>query len=454
MTVHELILSQAAVAYGGTLLYPDCQFRSVSTDSRTLAAGDLFVALRGEAFDAHLFLKQAATRASGFVVQYPEKQLDIPQWVVPDTTLALGQLAVLARQQFDGPLIAITGSCGKTTVKEMLARILNCAAPVLATSGNLNNHIGVPKTLLALAPEHRFAVVEMGASAAGEIDYLVTLAKPTIAVITNVAPAHVEGFGSLAGVAAAKGEIYRGLDASATAVLNLDEPWTEQWRKRLPCLETVTFSIDKCDADVYASDIRLDMRGCAGFILHLHDEQLPVQLQISGRHNVNNALAATACALAAGMDATAIAAGLEATPAVAGRMEFKAGIEQCQVIDDSYNANPGSVKAAIDLLAELDGRRLLVLGDMAELGADARRLHREVGEYARDNNIDMLLATGELCAHAVAGFGAGAQSFNSKAELCGSLVKELRAGVTVLVKGSRSASMDEVVKQITSRGNA
>ena len=454
--MHNLTLSQAAVAYGGTLLYPDCRFSRVSTDSRTMVAGDLFVALRGESFDAHLFLKQAADKAIGLVVQYPDKQLDVPQWVVPDTILALGQLAALARQQFDGPLVALTGSSGKTTVKEMLASIFGCVAPVLATKGNLNNHIGVPKTLLALEAEHRFAVLELGASAPGEIAYLASLVKPTIALVTNVLPAHVEGFGSLAGVAAAKGEIYRSLDASGVAVLNLDEPWSEQWQKALPCLETVTFSIDQSEADVYASDIRLDVEACAGFNLHINGDklaaqistELPVQLHIPGRHNVNNAVAAAACAVAAGLEITTIAAGLESVAAVAGRMEYKPGIKQSRVIDDSYNANPGSVKAAIDVLAGLQGRRILVLGDMAELGAEADKLHRDVGEYARQQGIDVLMASGELCAYAVESFGARGHLFNDKAALVERLVTELRAGVTVLVKGSRSAAMDEVVEQI------
>ena len=461
MTVHNLTLSQAAVAYGGTLLFPDCQFSSVSTDSRTLSAGDLFVALRGESFDAHLFLKQAAIKAIGLVVQYPDKQIDIPQWVVPDTILALGQLAAMARQQFDGPLVALTGSSGKTTVKEMLASIFGCVAPVLATKGNLNNHIGVPQTLLALEAEHRFAVLELGASAPGEIAYLASLAKPTIAVVINVLPAHVEGFGSLAGVAAAKGEIYRSLDASGTAVLNLDEPWSAQWQKTLPCLKTVTFSIDQSEADVYASDIRLDVDGCAAFNLHIDGDkslaqipsELPVQLHIPGRHNVSNALAAAACAMAAGIEITTITAGLESVSAVAGRMEYKPGIKQSRVIDDSYNANPGSVKAAIDVLAGLQGRRILVLGDMAELGAEADKLHRDVGKYACQKGVDVLMACGELCAYAVQGFGADGQHFDDKAALIESLIAELSIGVTVLIKGSRSAAMEEVVDQIVTVEN-
>jgi len=454
MTVREMTLSQAAVAYGGTLLYPDCRFSQVSTDSRTLAAGELFVALRGANHDAHLFLKDAADKACGLVVQYPDKRLDKPQWVVPDTVLALGQLATLARQQFDGPLIALTGSSGKTTVKEMLASILACVAPVLATRGNLNNHIGVPKTLLALENEHRYAVLEMGASGPGEIAYLVSLARPTIALVNNVMPAHVAGFGSLAGVAAAKGEIYAGLGPNGTAVINLDEPWAEGWRAQLPCMNVVTFSLEQEHADVRASDIRLDYRGNAAFVLHVPDQQLPVSLPVPGHHNVANALAAAACALAAGAPSITIAAGLEATRTVAGRMEFKSGPRGSVIIDDSYNANPGSMKAAIDVLGALEGRRLLVLGDMAELGPEAPDLHREVGEYARDAGIEQLAATGPLCKEVVAGFGARGQWYPDRSALVRHLRATLDAGTTALVKGSRSAAMDEVVKQLVDKGRA
>lgn len=449
MTARELTLSDAAVAFGGTLLYPDCRFSSVSTDSRTLATGDVFVALRGESYDAHHFLKAVASRAGGLVVQYPDKQLDIPQWVVPDTTQALGQLAILARQQFSGPLIAITGSSGKTTVKEMLAAILRCRGPVLATVGNLNNHFGVPKTLLSLRPEHRFAVIEMGASAAGEIDYLTHLARPSVAVVNNVLPAHVEGFGSIAGVAAAKAEIYRGLDANGTAILNLDEPWVRDWRADLTCLNTLTFSVSRDDADLRAANVELDIQGCAAFQLRFGGASTPVRLSIPGRHNVGNALAAAACAVAVGTDLADVAAGLEALAPVAGRMQVRKGGNQSQVIDDSYNANPGSVKAAIDVLASLDGVRVLVLGDMAELGAEAARLHREVGAYARAQGIEKLFAVGALSANTVAGFGGDARLFEDKQALGEYLLADLKRGVTVLVKGSRSAGMEAIVQLIT-----
>jgi UDP-N-acetylmuramoyl-tripeptide--D-alanyl-D-alanine ligase len=322
----------------------------------------------------------------------------------------------------------------------------------LATAGNLNNHIGVPKTLLKLSSEHLFAVIEMGASAAGDIGYLASLAQPNISLITNIMPAHVEGFGSIAGVAAAKAEIYQALDAAGIAVVNLDEPWSKQWQKQLSGRQILTFAVDKGKADVWASEISLTSGGCAAFILHTPTGQQAIQLTVPGLHNVSNALAAAACATAVDMDVDRIADGLAELPAVAGRLEFKPGLRQCQVIDDSYNANPGSVKAAIDLLAELPGRKIMVLGDMAELGSHGKQLHREVGEYAQFKNIDLLLATGELCAFAIAGFGRGARHFVDKISLSKYLREQLGPGVIVLIKGSRRARMDELVKEITGEG--
>ncbi|MGK2915234.1 MAG: UDP-N-acetylmuramoyl-tripeptide--D-alanyl-D-alanine ligase, partial [Porticoccaceae bacterium] len=445
------------LAHGGTLLYPDCHFRSVSTDTRSLQAGDLFVALRGERFDAHRFLASAARQACGLVVERPDKNLVIPQWVVPDTTLALGQLAALARDQFTGTLVAITGSSGKTGVKNMVAAILRHSGPVLATRGNLNNHIGVPLTLFELAAEHRFAVIEMGASGPGEIAYLCRIARPSVAMINNVLPAHVEGFGSIAGVAAAKGEIYRGLSAAGVAVLNLDEPWGAEWRQNLPCVNTLTFSAAGRTADFTARDVVLDSEGRASFTLSTPQGEISVQLRVAGRHNLGNALAAAACAAAAGAGLGHIAAGLAAVTPAAGRMEFKHGRGGSRIIDDSYNANPGSVKAAIDSLAGFAGRRLLVLGDMAELGILAKSLHREIGRHAAEQKIDQLWAVGPLSACAVDTFGVQGRHFADKRSLTTALVsllaeKDGAEAVTVLVKGSRSAGMEDIVNAITTTG--
>ncbi|MBL4781359.1 MAG: UDP-N-acetylmuramoyl-tripeptide--D-alanyl-D-alanine ligase [Porticoccaceae bacterium] len=448
MTTMTLSLSQAALTYGGTLLYPDCHFSRICTDTRALANGDLFVALRGVNFDAHQFLESAALKACGMVVERPDKRLAIPQWVVPNTTQALGQLAALARNAFSGPLIGITGSGGKTTVKEMLAVILRCKGEVLATAGNLNNHIGVPQTLLKLQPEHQYAVIEMGASAAGEIDYLCSIARPTIAVVSNVMPAHVAGFGSLAGVASAKGEIYRGLDKSGTAILNLDEPWYEQWRTGAHGTQSLSFSVDNKAADFYASAVQFDTAACASFTLHSPLGEIEIQLAIAGAHNISNALAAAACAVAAGADLVSIGAGLAAMAAAPGRMESKAGRHGARIIDDSYNANPGSVVAAIDALVTMPGRHLLVLGDMGELGPKEKAMHRDIGVYARNAGVDALFTTGPLSVETAAGFGVGGEYFSDKSTLGAALSRQLKADAVVLVKGSRSAAMEEVVAQI------
>ena len=451
--VAALSLSQAAVNYGGTLLYPDCHFARVCTDTRSLASGDLFVALRGDNFDAHQFLESAALKACGMVVERPDKRLAIPQWVVPNTLQALGQLAVLARSAFSGPLLAITGSGGKTTVKEMLAVILRCKGAVLATEGNLNNHIGVPQTLLKLQAQDQFAVIEMGASASGEIDYLCSIARPTIAVVTNVMPAHVAGFGSLGGVASAKGEIYRGLDKCGTAILNLDEPWYEQWRTSARGTHTQSFSVANSAADFYASAVQFDTEACAHFMLHSPLGEIEIQLAVPGAHNIANALAAAACAVAAGADLVSIAVGLAAMTAAPGRMQRKPGRCGARVIDDSYNANPGSVQAAIDALVTMPGKHLLVLGDMGELGSKEKSMHRDIGVYARNAGVDALFTTGLLSAEMSVAFGKGAEHFIDKAALSKALLQQLEPDVVVLVKGSRSAAMEEVVAQIIEGNN-
>ena len=455
MTVRPLTLSEAAVAFGGTLLYPDCRFRRVSTDTRRLRPGELFVALRGAHFDAHDFLSDAARQACGLVVERADKALLLPQWVVPDTTRALGELATLARAQFSGPVIGITGSSGKTTVKEMTAAILRGLAPVLASRGNFNNHIGLPLTLLSGEPEQRFAVLEMGASATGEIAYLAGIARPSVAVVTNVLPAHIQGFGSLDGVARGKGEIYAALGPRGTAVFNLDleTRWLESWRASLPCLEAVSFAVANPAADVTAADLRLDAEGRASFLLRAPAGEVPVSLQIPGRHNVANALAAAACALAAGADLAAVAAGLRAVLPAPGRMQIRRAARGARLIDDSYNANPGSVRAAIEALAAYRGRRLLVLGDMAELGADAAAQHREIGAYARQLGIDGLCVCGPLSALAAETFGAGGEVFADKEALGRALLDRLDADTTVLIKGSRAAGMEDIVRMLDG-GNA
>ncbi|MGS2723632.1 UDP-N-acetylmuramoyl-tripeptide--D-alanyl-D-alanine ligase [Porticoccus sp. GXU_MW_L64] len=446
-----LSLSRAAIEYGGTLMHPDCQFDGLSTDTRDIAAGQLFVALRGANFDAHSFLAQAAQKACGLVVESPDRSLELPQWVVPDTTVALGQVAHLKRRDFQGRVVAVTGSAGKTTVKEMLAAIFAQAAGeagVLATRGNLNNHIGVPLTLMNLESRHRYAVIEMGASGGGEIDYLCQLARPQVTLVNNVLPAHVEGFGSVDAIADAKGEIYSGLPADGTAVLNLDEAYVDRWRSLIGERNCLTFSVANREADVFASDVSADELGFCRFVLHGPEGEAEVKLKISGRHNVANALAAAAVAQAAGVSVADIAAGLGAMQQVAGRMELSRLASGDYLIDDSYNANPGSVKAAVDALLQLPGTPVLVLGDMGELGNDEVALHGEVGEYAARAGVEQLFTVGTLSASTSAAFGSGARHFDNQQDLLAVLQPLLGSGVAVLVKGSRSSGMEKITKAL------
>lgn len=451
----ELSLSQMAQTFGGTLMYPDCRFQSVSTDSRQIDEGQLFVALRGERFDAHDFLPDVATRASGMVVQRPAKDINVPQWVVADTTEALGQIARANREASSAPVIAITGSSGKTTVKEMVATILRKALGkeegVLATKGNLNNQIGVPLTLLGLGPQHRYAVIEMGASAVGEIRYLCEIARPDVVLVNNVLPAHVAGFGSVDNIARAKGEIYQGVSAQGVAVFNLDEPYVRQWRGSSKA-RSLTFSMVDSQADFTAKALVVDESGCYSFVLVTPAGEASVQLALGGEHNVANALAAAACAYAAGVEFGAIVAGLNQLAPVPGRLNTRRLPSGAMLIDDTYNANPGSVKAAINTLVTIPGRHILVLGDMGELGDDEARLHQEIGRYAADKGVDTLMAVGPLSLNTVREFGEGAEHFDSKALLAAQLKTLLDKEAVVLFKGSRFMAMEDVVRLINESG--
>ena len=455
--INGLNLADAAGRFGGTLYNPaaelQCEFATVSIDSRKTSDGDLFVALVGERLDGHDFLSQVADRAGGLVVTRADKRLPLTQWVVDDTTEALGQLALLQREKLSGTVVAITGSTGKTSVKELTASILSQLGSVHATRGNFNNHIGVPLTLLSMESDANFAVIEMGASGGGEIGYLCSLARPHVALINNVQKAHIEGFGSIEGVASAKGEIYSGLQESGTAVLNIDEHWIDQWRELIGDRKCITFSLDNPAADIRAADIQLLENGCCQFNLVTVAGSQSVTLNIPGRHSVNNALAAAACATAAGANLQQIAAGLELAASPDRRLQSKQLPSGGLVIDDSYNASPSSVRAAIDVLAASDGRRLLVFGDMAELGADEEQLHREVGEYARQSGIDGLYTLGRLSAHSSSAFSGG-RHFQDLDSLLQALLEEIRGennernNLTILVKGSRSAQMDLVVDKL------
>ncbi|MCO8166607.1 UDP-N-acetylmuramoyl-tripeptide--D-alanyl-D-alanine ligase [Pseudomonas sp. 21LCFQ02] len=424
----------------------DCLFDGVSTDSRNIAPGQLFVALTGPRFDGHDYLQQVAAKgAVGALVEREVAGVNLPQLVVLDTRKALAQLGAMNRNAFvDRPVAAVTGSSGKTTVKEMLASILRTRGPVLATRGNLNNDLGVPLTLLELAPEHRAAVIELGASRVGEIAYTVSLTKPHVSILTNAGTAHVGEFGGPQKIVEAKGEIIEGLDAQGVAVLNLDDAAYPVWLIRAGERKVLSFALENPQADFHASELSRDVRGCPGFTLNGPQGSAAVQLNLLGIHNVANALAAAAGAHALGVSLDGIVAGLNAMQPVKGRTVVHMAANGQRVIDDTYNANPSSIKAATDLLAGFAGRRVLVVGDIGELGDWAEQGHREVGAHAV-GKVDALYAVGPLMLHAVNAFGAGARHFATQAELIAALHGEQDSNTTLLIKGSRSAAMENVV---------
>ncbi|WP_027856129.1 UDP-N-acetylmuramoyl-tripeptide--D-alanyl-D-alanine ligase [Marinobacterium jannaschii] len=454
--IGEWNLSLLQQNFGGELNCDDgrqVKFTGISTDTRQLQPGQLFIALQGPNFDGNRFVAQALEKGAAAAVVTKLQDSDIAQWCVADTRIALGQLANLNRQRFDGPLISVTGSSGKTTVKEMLASILGQVQPVLATRGNFNNDIGAPLTLLEIGAQHHAAVIELGASAEGEIDYTARLAAPQIAILNNAMGAHLEGFGSLMGVVRAKAEIFDGLQKDGVAVINRDDPHADHWLKKVASLavRVMTFARDRADADVTALDLQAQNNGCYRFQLCLNGERRELALQVMGRHNVANALAAATAASACGIAVDQIVTGLQRFCAVSGRMRRYRGAQGALLIDDSYNANPGSVRAAIDLLTELGGERVLVLGDMGELGEGAAEEHSAIGAYAAQKGIDRVFAVGELSALSVAEFkqyGGDGRHFKTKKALIETLESVLGKTVTVLVKGSRSAGMEIIIKAL------
>lgn len=445
-----MTLATTATVLEGKLRGADAEFLGVSTDTRSIARGDLFVALVGPRFDGHAFLKEAAAKGAVGALVSQAVAGELPTVQVADTRLALGRLAAHWRNQFAIPLVAVTGSNGKTTVKNMIAAILGETGKGLATQGNLNNDIGVPLTLLRLRADDRYAVIEMGMNHPGEIDYLARLARPTIALINNAAAAHLAGLGSVEAVARAKGEIYAGLDADGIAIVNADDAYADLWRDLAAPHQVLSFGLDR-PADVSA-DYELEADGST---IHLRTPQggISMRLSLLGRHNVMNALAASSAALAAGASLADIQAGLEKLKSVSGRLEVKRGARGARVLDDTYNANPGSLAAGVEVLKAATGERLLVLGDMGELGEAARDIHRRVGLLAKSLGIERLYAVGELTKEAVDAFGPGAQHFASHEALIEGVRACLRADMTVLVKGSRLMKMERVVAGITEDGN-
>ena len=440
-----MTLSQLTTALSGQQVGADATFTGVSIDSRSVSTGQLFVALAGPRFDGHDYL--ADVKAKGAVAALVEREVagvDLPQLLVKDCRVALGQLGALNRAAFDKPVVAITGSSGKTTVKEMLASILRTRGLVHATRGNLNNDLGAPLTLLEIAPEHSVAVIELGASRIGEIRYTVGLTRPQVVIINNAGTAHVGEFGGPEKIVEAKGEILEGLGEGGTAILNLDDKAFATWKARAGAHTVISFARSDIKADFYASDIGRDARGCPSFTLHGAGDSVAVQLNVLGEHNVSNALAAAAAAHAVGLSLSGIAAGLNAVQPVKGRTVAQIAPNGVRVIDDSYNANPTSMCAAIDILAGFSGRTVLVLGDIGELGQWAEEGHRQVGDYAR-GKVDALYAVGTNMIHAVTAFGADGRHFATQAELIEAVRAETASNTTILIKGSRSAAMENVV---------
>ena len=448
----SLSLIDIAHTHGGVLcgLDRECALTSVAIDSRKVSQGDCFVAIRGERFDAHEFLDDAIKAgASSLVVEQPQS-VELLQWVVEDSVKALGKIALENRKRSEAPLIAITGSNGKTSVKEMLASILGQSGNVLATRGNFNNEVGVPLTLFRLSPEHNYAVIEMGASVSGDIKYLCDIAEPTVSLVNNVGEAHLEKFGSVQNIFETKGEIYAGLRKGGTAVVNLDSYGAPEYIRRLSDSDYIGFSTESADADIYSSSVQYDNQG-SSFNLSIDGAESLVRLSIPARHNVANALAAAACAYAVGISAEQIVSGLESFAGVGGRLQVLSGINGSTLIDDSYNASPTSAQAAIDVLASYSGRRVLVLGDMAELGASTDQLHADLGVCAREAGIDSLVASrsgGFLTKHTIDAFGQNGHLFASVEELVGHLREVADSETTFLVKGSRASAMDKVVDQL------
>jgi UDP-N-acetylmuramoyl-tripeptide--D-alanyl-D-alanine ligase len=449
-------LAQLTTSIAGARMTADAAFEGVSTDSRSAPSGALFVALRGETFDAHDFLDQVAARnVAAVVVEKLPENFPLPALVVPDTLAALGRIGNAWRSQFAIPVIGVTGSNGKTTVKEMIASIL--AAHVgedarLATQGNLNNEIGVPLTVMRLTGAHKAAVVELGMNHPGEIARLAAIAAPTVALVNNAQREHQEFMHTVEAVARENGSVLAALPADGVAVFPGDDEYTALWRELAGERAVLSFGLSEgCDvrasytANSFGSDLQVSAPQGA----------FTIKLAAAGEHNVRNALAACACALAAGIPVGAVVRGLETFAPVSGRLQRKQAANGATVIDDSYNANPDSVRAAIDVLAQAKAPRILVLGDMGEVGTQGPEFHEEIGAYAASRGIETVLVTGALARHMT---GAGAQHFEQFDDLLAALDKQMRqlgskSDATVLVKGSRFMKMERVVQHLVQSQN-
>ncbi len=460
----KLTLARLADSLAIKLTGEDCSFSRISINTRTLNKGDCFIAIKGDNFDAHNYIEQAVEKGACAVIVQRAVDVAVPQLQVPDVRIALGHIASLWRAGFSLRVAAITGSCGKTTVKEMTTAIFQSAAgQVLATEGNLNNDIGVPLTLMRLNNSHKMAVIEMGANHIGEIIQLTNIVKPDIALITNAAHAHIEGFGSIEGVAQAKAEIYNGLKNNGIAIINADDKFADYWQEYCHTtlqekkLKVVTFGVDN-SADISADYTVLEQ----GFALTIKTTagELSFILKHYGKHNIYNALAASAIALSAGCTLAQIKAALENFTNIAGRLEQKQGIAGSIIFDDSYNANPGSVRAGINAMQQLEGELVLILGDMAELGQQSEELHYQLGIDAAEMGVSQCFTLGDKSNATYNGFlsvkgglkNAQAQHFSDKKVLLKAVKDFLfssdKRKKIILIKGSRSMAMENVVREL------
>ncbi|MBB1485485.1 UDP-N-acetylmuramoyl-tripeptide--D-alanyl-D-alanine ligase [Oceanospirillum sediminis] len=451
--MRALSLSELQKTFGGQLINGDAEFSQLVIDSRKVSHGDLFVALKGERFDGHQFCSSVVSQGAVALVVSEPQPLPVAQWLVADTHLALAQIASFNRQLFTGPVISVTGNSGKTTVKEMLGAILSLSGCPLITSGNFNNDIGVPLTLLRLQQEHDYAVIELGANHLGEIAYTADLARPQAGIVLNVTGAHLGEFGSMDNIALAKSELLSALPDHGVAIINGDDAYAPYWLNKAEGRRTLVYSVKtspSCDTrekrverQVGGHSIQATTTGYY-FVLCMPDGEFPVQLNVPARHNVSNALAAAAGAYSLGIPSGQIVKGLEQFSGIKGRLQTLSGLAGATLLNDSYNANPGAVQAAVDTLMDFPGKRILVLGDVGELGDEAERLHFEMGIYARSAGVDELWTQGTLSQNAARGFGEDSRHFDDQVNLIAELKQAVTADSVLLIKGSRSAAMDKV----------
>lgn len=444
----KMTLAEAARILGVNTVHADTTFTGISIDTRTLQPGNLYAAIVGKHLDGHTFVPEALQKGAAAAMVNRQVNTAIPQLIVGDMTPALGSLGAAWRSKFHIPFIAVTGSNGKTTTKNMLASIMTAACngnadEVLATIGTLNNHYGLPLTLARLDKQHRYAAIEMGMNHFGEIKYLTELTRPDVAIITNAAAAHLDGVGNLEGVARAKAEIFSGLPDNGVAVLNHDDPFHEYWLTQIGNRRHVSFGFHP-EADVTAV-LHAGNAPRQHITLKTQAESIDINLPLLGKHNIANALAAAAACLAAGIDLNAVKKGLESMEPAPGRLLMHTLSNGVNIIDDTYNANPFSLQAAVETLSTFAGKKILVLGDMKELGEDAKTIHQSAGEKIRSAGIDYLFTFGELSENAAQTFGEGAYHFNEQEKLVNALKPFLFNTTTILVKGSRSMKMERVI---------